>query len=147
MRRLHLITAALAFLLCLISAYYGAAIHNANNNLHIQHLNEMDNIHFYGVKDVPFLTFKAAFGTMPFIVAILILEIIVAFRSNIRQVKNISVGLLVAMGITLCCAILLMTYPKEYDFSRWGFTWIIMGFFTVGGNMISIFIRPKKAQK
>jgi uncharacterized membrane protein len=143
MRRLHLVTAALAFILCLISAYYGAAIYNANNNYHIQHLNQLDNISYYSIEDVPFLTFKAAFLTVPFIVIILVLETIVALRSKIRQVKNISRGLVVAMLITLGCALLMLKYPREYDFSQWGYVWIIMGFLTVAGNMISVFIRPR----
>ncbi len=126
-----------------MSVFYGASIHNANNNFHIQHLNQMDNIVFYDVKEVPFLTFKATFVTLPFILAIFISEIVILFRTKVRQVRNIALGALAAMAVALFCDLYVMSNAKELDFSRWGFIWIFMGFLSLGGNLLSWFINRR----
>ena len=136
MKRLNLIIAAVAFLLCLISIFYGVSIHNANANFPIQHLNEMDNIHYYDVKEVPFLTFKAAVVTFPFILAILIMQFIVVRKARIRQVKNIGVGLFLGMLMLIGFDVLIFFNPGAFEFSKWGFIW---------GNVISSFIKGNQS--
>lgn len=138
---MNIIAASLSFLLVLISVYFGASIHNANTNMHITHLNEMDNIFHYDVALVPKLTQQAAIYTLPLVVAVLVLAISIMYKSTVNQVKSIAIGVAIAMVFVLIFEVLVLTNPAVYDFSKWGYVWIVMGVFSVVGNALSIFIK------
>lgn len=134
----------ISFLMCLIAVYFGASIHNANANFHIDYLNEMDNLHYYDVSVVPKLTKLATIITLPFILSVLLLELYVVKNSSVRQVKNIARGLSLGWVILLGFDILIMLRPVDYEFGKWGYCWMTIGILTVGGNIISAFIIGNK---
>ena len=144
MRSKNILCASLGFLVVIMSAYFGASIHNSQSNDIISYLNEMDHIYHYDVERIPTLNFQAAVFTLPLILIILVVELIVVFKSTIKQVKNISIGLTVAALIILFFAIMTVINPVEFDFSIWGYVWITMGMFIVAGNVLSIFIKGNK---
>jgi len=141
---MNIIIACVSFLLMLISVFFGVSIHNANANMHITYLNEMDNIHYYDVDLVPQLTRQAAIFTFPLILGILVMEIIVLFKSRVKQVKNIAIGLTGAVFVLFIIDILVLSNPQEHDFSAWGYFWIIAGLFCLAGNALSVFVKGNK---
>lgn len=141
MRKHHLIIAGLAFLLCLISVYYGIRIVNANENHLITELNELDKIRHDNIRMVPMMSFSAAMFTLPFILAILVFEIIVLKKAINRQAKNIGIGMLVNISIILVFDILILSNPVYFDFSKWGFIWICLGLILIAGNALSYVLR------
>ena len=141
MKKKNLIAAGLGFLIVVIAAYFGASIYNSQANSPIAYLNEMDQIYYYDPALIPFLNFKAAIITLPFILGVLIIEILILRKTTIRQVKNIAIGLLVAILIILTTAILTLLNPTEFNLSVWGYVWICLGLFVVAGNLISVFIK------
>lgn len=141
MRGKNILCAGLGFLVILISAYFGAAIHNSKTNVHITHLNEMDYIDYFDADLIPQLNHKAATFTMPLVLTILFFELFIAFKSKIRQIRNIAIGLSVAVLAILIMGIITMLNPHGYDFSRWGYVWITMGVFIVAGNILSVFVK------
>lgn len=137
MHKRHLIIAALSFLMCVISIYFGIRIYNANENILLTNLNELDNIYYDDVENVPKLSFLAALLTLPFLLAIGTLEIICIVKSSKRQVKNIAYGLVVVVIIVLTVDIITLTDPVGFDFSKWGFVWICLGLILIAGNLLS----------
>lgn len=144
MRPKNILCAALGFLMILIAAYFGASIHNSKTNELISHLNEMDHIYYYNPALIPKLNFQAALFTMPLVATLLVFEFIIVLKTKVRQVKNIGLGLLVAVSIILVLAILTLSNPAKFDFSQWGYVWIAMGVFIVAGNALSIFIKGNR---
>lgn len=147
MRPKNIIGAVLGFLMTLIAAFFGASIHNSKTNVHISHLNELDHIHYFDPDLIPQLNAQAAIFTLPFVIGLLVLEIWIASKAKVKQVKNIAIGLSIAATIILTIAILTLIDPVSFDFSQWGYVWITMGIFIVSGNALSAFIRgnaPKK---
>lgn len=144
MRKSNVLCASLGFLVVLMAAYFGSAVYNAGANEHITHLNEFDNIHYYDAEEIPRLGFQAAMMTLPFVLIILVFEFIIAFKSTIRQVKNIAIGLAIASLFIAVMSLLFILYPYDYSFALWGYVWIAMGVFIVAGNAISIFIKGNK---
>ena len=141
MKKKNLIVAGIAFVLCLISVYFGASIYNANENALIEHLNEHDKLNYYDVEAVPALSRIAAIITLPFILAIFLFEIFISQKSKLRPVKNIARGMIIAMGFLICLAIATISNSVYFDFSHWGFFWITLGMIAVWGNMISVFVK------
>lgn len=141
MKKKNLIVAVIAFLLCLISVYFGASIYNANENALIEHLNEHDKLNYYDVEAVPALSRIAAIITLPFIVAIFLFEIFIVLKTKIRPVKNIARGMIIAMGFLICLDVATISNSVYFDFSHWGFFWITFGMIAVWGNMFSVFVR------
>lgn len=146
-RKIFVFIAGAAFLLCLISMYFGASIYNANDNIHVTHLNEMDRLSYYDVENVPALTRFAAILTIPFLVIILILEMVVIVKTKVLSVKRIALAIC-GMSLTLMIlSILTINNPQNFDFSHWGFAWIFGGLFTIAGNGLSIFLKPKQVTR
>jgi len=141
MRKQNGLCAAIGFLLLLVSLYFGASVHNANTNSLITYLNEADHIYHYDKALVPKLNYQAALFTFPLILMIFVVEVIIAIKSKMRQVKNIGIGLSIASLIIAIVAVLILLNPTAYDFSLWGYVWITMGIFIVAGNIISIFLK------
>ena len=137
----NLIVACVAFLMCLVSVYFGMSIYNASHYGPIQHLNEADKIFYYDEKFVPALTIRAAIVTSPFILTIIILSTIIVFQSNRRQVKNLAKGSLAAALIISVFDILTIANPIAYDFSKWGFAWIMLGMIIIWANLLAVFIK------
>ncbi len=144
MRNINIVAACISFLLVLIAVFFGASIHNANTNMHITYLNEMDNIHYFDVNRVPQLTRQATIFTLPLLIGILVLELIITVKGTVRQVKNIAIGLAIAMLIVIVFDVLIMSNAQAYDFSRWGYIWITMGVFSLAGNALCVFITGNK---
>lgn len=140
MHKKHIAIAGLAFIMCIISMYFGLRIYNANENIHLTELNELDQKYYDNIERVPALSFLAACFTLPLAMAILILELIAIWKSNKRQVKNIAIGLLAVISIILVVDILTIFNPVAFDFSKWGFVWICLGLVIVAGNMLSFAI-------
>lgn len=147
MRGRNILSAALAFLMILISVFFGASIHNAGENIHITHLNEMDNIHYFDAELIPKLNFQAAMYTLPLIATILVVQGLIAMGSKVRQVRNIAIGLFIAALIVITFDILTLWDPEAYNFNRWGYVWITMGVFIVAGNGISVFVKGNAGKK
>ena len=143
-RKIFAISAGLAFLMALISMYFGSSIYNANENVHLQYLNEMEQIHYFDADMVPGLSRLAALVSLPFLLGILGLEIYVLFKSPVRISKRIAIAIVGIVVILLLLAILTIKYHTEYDFSKWGFAWVFGGLFTIAGNVLSIFLKPEK---
>jgi hypothetical protein len=146
MRSKNLICAVLGFLNLLIAAYFGASIYNAQATSLIKHLDEIENIQHYAVELVPLLNYQAAVITLPFLLIIFILELFIRLKSNIRQVKNIALGLIVAISSVIVVAILTLLKPSEYDFSRWGYLWLTISILVIAGNLVSVFIKGNKTK-
>ncbi|MEX1000730.1 MAG: hypothetical protein WDZ35_01300 [Crocinitomicaceae bacterium] len=140
MKKQHLIIAGLAFLMCLVAAYFGVSIQNANNNFLLTDLNEIDKIYYADINEVPKLSFLAAGITAPLILAILILEGMIIKKTQNRKVKNMAIGLMVATFIILLTDVYTLISPQKMDFSQWGYVWICLGLFLIAGNILSIFI-------
>jgi len=141
MKKKNLIVAIIAFVFCLIAVYFGASIYNANENALVEHLNERDHLNYYDVDAVPALSRIAAIITLPFIVAIFLLELFIALKSQVRPVKNVARAITIAMGLLLCIDIATITNSASFDFSHWGFFWITFGLITVWGNLFSVFVK------
>jgi len=140
-RKIYLVIAALAFLMSLISVYFGTSIYNAHENMHVQHLNEMDHLDYYDASEVPLLSRMAAFITLPFLVLIIGFELYVSLKTPSRIAKRIA---LVVIGIALTLivlVILVLNRSLGLDFSHWGFAWVFGGLFTIAGNAVSIFLK------
>lgn len=142
-RKIFVISAALAFLMCLISMYFGASIFNANDNIHVEHLNDMDRLSYYDAEMVPGLTRLAAIVTMPFLLGIIVLEIYVVMKTKIAPVKRIALSLTGIALTVLIIAAMTIASPLNFDFSHWGFVWIFAGLFTIAGNGVSVFMKGK----
>lgn len=141
MRKHHLVIAGAAFLMCLMSMYYGIRIFNANQNHLITELNELDKIIYDNIRKVPMLSFSAAMFTLPVILIIIVFELIVFFKVINKKAKNLCIGMLVTVGIILIFDILILTNPVAFDFSKWGFIWICLGLILVAGNILSYILR------
>lgn len=142
-RKIFVVIAGLAFLMCLVSMYFGVSIFNANDNIHVEHLNDMDRLSYYDAEMVPGLTRLAAIVTMPFLLGILVLEIYVAMKTKIARVKRIALSLTGIALTVLIIAVMTLASPLSFDFSHWGFVWIFAGLFTVAGNGVSVFMKPE----
>lgn len=142
-RKIFLVIAGFAFLMCLVSAYFGSSIYNANDNIHVQHLNDMDRLQYYDAEEVPALSRLAAIISVPFLLAIAVMEIYVSLKTHVAAAKRIAFALCFIAIAVLILAGLTIKNPQNFDFSHWGFAWIIAGFFTVVGNAVSIFLRKK----
>jgi hypothetical protein len=140
-RKIFVISAGLAFLMALLSMYFGASIHNANENEHIQHLNEMDRIDYYDAEMVPGLSRLAALVSMPFLLGILGIEIFVLLKTPVANTKKIAIAIIFITLILIGLAILTIRYHSFFDFSKWGFAWVFGGLFTIAGNALSVFLR------
>lgn len=140
MGKRHLIIAAIGFLMCAISVYYGSRIYNANENFLVTELNEFDKIYHDDIEMVPKITLQAAIVTLPMVLAMIILQVISTIKAKKRQIKNIGYGLLIAGAVILTIELLTFLNPSSYDFSKWGFVWICMGIIFVGGNLLSVAI-------
>jgi hypothetical protein len=146
MRSKNLICAILGFLTLLIAAYFGASIYNAQATHLVDHLEEIENNRHYSVELVPFLIYHAAVFTLPFLLIIFFLEIYIRVKSKIRQVKNIALGLTIALSGVIIVAILTLSNPTQYDFSQWGYVWLTISILVVAGNLISVFVKGNKHQ-
>lgn len=142
----HIVVAFLSLLIVFISVGFGISISNANANHLITEWNEFENIKYFDVEMVPKLSFLAALATLPLILAVMVFQFILLKMARVRQVKNIAIGLLIAVLIIFSFDILVLIYPHVFDFSQWGFVWITMGMFLIVGNMLSLFIRPQSAK-
>ena len=120
--------------------YFGLRIYNANENIHLTELNEIDHIYYDDEEMIPTLSFLAACFTLPFAIAIIILEIITVLKTNIRQIKNIAMGLIAVICLILVVDVLTISNPVDFDFSKWGFVWICLGLVIVAGNLLSFAI-------
>ncbi|MFT4600680.1 MAG: Ca2+/Na+ antiporter [Arenicella sp.] len=137
MRKHHLIVAAIAFLVCLISITFGIKIFNANANHLITELNELDKVYYSDVKAVPQLSWMAAVGTLPFLLAIMVFEVFILFKVKNKRTKNVNRGILFLVITVLVFDVLILMNPVYYDFSKWGFIWICSGLLMVMGSAIS----------
>lgn len=146
MRSKNLICAILGFLTLLIAAYFGASIYNAQATHLVDHLEEIENSRHYAVELVPLLNYQAAVFTLPFLLIIFFLEIYIRIKSKIRQVKNIALGLTLALSVVITVAVLTLSNPIQYDFSQWGYVWLTISILVVAGNLISVFIKGNKPQ-
>jgi hypothetical protein len=140
----HIIVASLSLLIVFISVGFGISISNANSNQLITEWNEFENIQYFDVQMVPKLSYFAALLTLPLILIVLVFELLILKEAKVRQVKNISIGLLIAIAFILIFDILTIYTPAYFEFSKWGFIWITMGMVITAGNVLSIFIREKK---
>lgn len=140
-RKVYLLPAAFAFLLCMVSLYFGASIYNANENVHIDYLNEMDHIDYYDASLVPALTGLAAILTLPFIVGTLGTEIYILLKASQNKIRRIAQVILVLHTGLLLLAIITISDPEAWDFSHTGYAWIFTGLFTIAGNVFSIFFK------
>lgn len=148
MHKRHLALFALAFLMCCISIYFGVRIYNANENIHLTELNEIDHIVHDDVELVPALNRLAAIITLPLILSIIVLEIVVIIKTVRKVVKNVAIGLLFPISAILVVDVLTLSHPHEFDFSKWGFVWICLGLFIIAGNLLSFAIyRLDRSQK
>jgi hypothetical protein len=147
MRKLNLTAAGLSFLMCLIAMYFGSSIFNAKENMLIGHLNEMDQLDYYDVRAIPLLNRLAAILTIPFVTAIAVVESWIAIKSKIRPVKNVARGLMIAFIALFILDIFVIAMPENFDFSQWGFFWVIFGITAVGGNLFSVFVPGNKTNE
>lgn len=145
MRRYNVLIAGLAFLMALIAVYFGSSVYNAKENMLITHLNEMDQLQYYDVKDVPALNRFAAILTTPFLFCIVVGEFFIAFKSKITAVKYIARGLAAAMSALFCFGFFVIADPVFFDFSQWGFFWVLLGITTAGGNIFSALVPGNKS--
>lgn len=143
MRKFYATCSGLAFLMLLISVYFGSNIYRANENRYITHLNEMDRISYYGIEQVPQLSYNAALFTFPLILGIIFMEILILSKKPNLKTRNIAIGCLCAIGIIFVVDLLTLANPENYDFSNWGYLWITLGLIVLAGNTLSVFIKPQ----
>ncbi len=141
MRNYHIYIICLSIITLLISLYFGASIHNAQDNFLTEHLNEQDGFNFESVDDVPILTKKAALLTSFFLILSLGLQVFVFFKTPYKKSKRIALALMVPHLIILFYAFLLMTSPQNHNFGSYGMIWVTLSLLIVFGNIISIFIK------
>jgi len=141
MRNYHIYIICLSIITLFISLYFGASIHNAQDNSLITHLNEQDGINYESVDKVPLLTKKAALLTTFFLILSLALEVFVLFKTPYKKSKNIALALIVPHLIILFYAFLLMSSPLEHNFGSYGMIWVTLSLTIVFGNVISIFVK------
>ena len=140
-RKHHFIVAGIAFLICLISIYFGIKIFNANENHLITELNELDKVYYSDIKMVPDLSRLAAMIILPFVVIITIFVIIIIVKVPNIRTKNINFGILFMMLVLIVFSILTILNPFFYDFSKWGLIWICLGLLTIVGSAVSFIQR------
>jgi hypothetical protein len=128
-----------------MSVYFGTRIYGANENFLVTELNAFDKVYFDDIRLVPKLTWQAAVFTFPFVLGIVGLQIFVFIKSTIRQAKNIALGMLIASLIILIAAIITISNPAQFDFSKWGFIWICFGLIIIAGNALSAVINKQKS--
>ncbi|MCG8575778.1 MAG: hypothetical protein MI810_12905 [Flavobacteriales bacterium] len=147
MKKTHILIASIAFLMCLISVFFGISIYNANENHLIQHLNEMDQIHYFDKDQIPVLNHQAVVFMFPLVLGITFFQLKVLIKAKIKRRKNIAMGLLIPVAILWVFEAMVFFNPANWDFSKWGFVWISMGFFLIVGNAVSIFIGMGKSSQ
>ncbi|MBI3136595.1 MAG: hypothetical protein HYZ14_18110 [Bacteroidetes bacterium] len=140
-RKIFAVSAGLAFLMSLISMYFGSSIYNANENVHIQYLNEMDHIRYYDADMVPGLTRLAAILSIPFLLGILGIELYVFRKTPVPAAKKIALAISILALILIILAMVTIKTPLQFDFSKWGFAWVFGGLFTIAGNALSVFLK------
>jgi hypothetical protein len=146
MYKKHLAVALMAFLICSISIYFGVRIYNANENIHLTELNAFDKIYYDHVSLVPALSMMASLITLPFLLGIVILQVIIIIKAKKKSIKNIAIGLLIAATLILCIDGLTLYDPEYFDFSKWGFVWICLGLIIVAGSLLSYAIHKFKPE-
>lgn len=144
MRKLHLFAAAASFLLCLISIYFGIRIFNANDNFLITELNNFDKVYYDSIERVPALSYGAAIVTAPFLVGILVLNLICLFKVQSKKAKNLILGLVSAVSIIIVFDIIAIFSRGAMDFSKWGYIWICLGLVLVTGSGLAYILRRKE---
>jgi hypothetical protein len=142
-RKIFVAAAGLAFLMTLVSMYFGSSIYNANENVHLGYLNEMDKIYYYDIEKVPQLTKMAAIISLVFLIPILGLESYTLIKSPVKSTRKIAIALATVAVILIFIAILTISNPVNFDFSKWGFAWVFGGLFTIAGNVLSVFLKTK----
>lgn len=140
-RKVFALSAGIAFLMCLIAMFFGASIFNANENVLVEHLNDMDKLNYFDDEQVPALSRLAAIITIPLILIIAGIEVYIFIKSSKKKVKTIALVLLAINALLLILALILINNHHTMDFSHWGFAWIVAGFFTIVGNVGSIFLK------
>ena len=140
MRKKHLIVAGITLLMSMIAAYFGVRVQNANANFLLTELNELDRIYYADIEEVPRINFMAAIVTAPLLLSILVLEFLILRKAAIIQVRNIAIGLTVAVLAVIVVDVMIILQPAKMDFSKWGYVWICMGLFLIVGNVLSVFI-------
>lgn len=139
-KQFYISIAALAFLMSLIAMYFGASIFNANDNFLVEHLNDMDKIDYYDIEDVPALSRLACIVTAPFILAILVLEIIGLRKTTLLRSKRLSFAVLFFCTALVVLSLLILKNPYFFDFSHWGFAWIFSGLAIIVSSLVRVFV-------
>lgn len=143
MKQTHIVIAALAFLMCFLSAFFGISVYNAQQYVLIDHLNEMDQLNYYSAEDVPGLNFMAATMTVPLVFLILLGEIRILLKTKLQIRKRIAFAALACAATVFVLCLLTFSDPTAWNFNPWGFVWVAMGFFIIVGNMVSFFLRAE----
>lgn len=147
MRKYHLIVIGIAFLMNATALYFGVRIYNANANHLITELNALDNIYTDDIQRVPLLSYQAALWTLPMLIAMLAFELVIVRGVRHQQVKNIALGLTLAVLVIFVIDICMLNQPEGYDFSQWGMIWIGMGLFLMVGNGLSFILGGNETRK
>ena len=146
MRKLHLFAAAASFLLCMISIYFGIRIFNANDNHLITELNNFDKLYYDPIERVPALSHAAAIITLPFLIIILVLDVICLLKTEAKKAKNLIIGLITTCALITIFDVIMLSSKGGMDFSKWGFIWICLGLILVAGNGLAYILRRKEAK-
>lgn len=142
MSRKYFATAALlAFVMAIICMFFGGSIYNAKANLHIEHLNEMDRLHYFDVDMIPGLSRLAAIITIPFLLGITYIEIYTLRKSKLIIQRNIAKAILSVAALLLILAALMIAWHRMFDFSQWGYAWVFGALITIAGNVVCIFAK------
>ncbi|HIP37286.1 MAG TPA: hypothetical protein EYG85_10575 [Crocinitomix sp.] len=141
MKKYHLIIIGISLVTILVSLFFGMSIQNAQDNFLITHLNIDEGINYFGVNEVPKLSFSAATITIIFLFALLGLELYVTKKTPIKKVKHLAIGALIFIVIILVFAVLTLNNPHYFNFKHFGMIWVILCLNVIFINLISVFVK------
>ena len=139
--QIHIAISILCFITVILSLFFGMGIFNANENLHVTHLNEYDEFSYYNTDDIPVLTAKAVIITGCFLLITFALQIYSYFKTTLKQHKTIIIFLLGIYLILFFFSFFVMADLENRNFYHFGMIWVLLSIILIFANGILIFLK------
>ena len=139
--QIHIVINILCFIVIILSLFFGMSIFNANENLHVTHLNSYDNYSFYDTEEIPVLTAKAVIISSIFLVIAFGFQIYSYLKATIKRNKNIILAMLFIYPILFFFSFFVMSDLDQRNFYDFGMIWVLLCLTLIFANTIIIFLR------
>ncbi len=139
--QIHIVINILCFITILVSLFFGMSIFNANENLHVTHLNEYDNYSYYSKDDIPVLTAQAVIISSLFLIVAFGFQIYSYVRAINQNNKIIIFIMMLIYPILFFFSFFVMADLENRDFYHFGMIWVLLSLTLIFANSIVIFLK------